>query len=97
MEKEDVCKVINILNNFNFHRVHKIMKMLNWKWYIKDSGETRIPYESEIRTAASEILMNLLEQKESGKKDYIISSGGLKGVLDDGDFGLEFILEDWYE
>ena len=97
MKKEDVCKVINILNSFNFHRVHKNMKMLNWKWYIEDSGETRVPYEIEIRTKASEILMRLLEEKELGKKDFIISTGGLKGILDDGDFGLEFVLEEWYE
>jgi len=81
-----------IMDQFNFARVHRAMTILDWKWdFGKD--ELRVPEEYELRRRARELLRGAAET-EAG---YFISSGGFKASREQGALMLEFVLEEWWE
>lgn len=82
-------KISDILNNFDFERVHKAMIALEWNWYLGMGGEG-IPSVGALKKAARELL------SDAWTKKNIISSGGFSAVYDDGDLVLRFILEEWF-
>lgn len=77
-----------IMDNFDFHKVHEVMKFLNWEWGFTKNG---VPEECEIRSFARSLL------KESVDKDCDIESGGFKVINNEDILKLEFIITDWYE
>lgn len=48
----------DIMDNFDFNKVAKCMKALNWKWIAVPEG---IPEESDIRKAARKLLQGVPE------------------------------------
>jgi hypothetical protein len=46
MSKNKQEQIDDIMDNFDFNRVARVMDFLDWKWYMK---EYRVPAESEIR------------------------------------------------
>ncbi len=63
-------KIKSIIENFDFEKVHKVMKALNWGWYSKDEDELIIPSISQMIMFAQDMLYRALEEKQS------FSSGG---------------------
>ena len=82
-------KIGDILNNFDFERVHKAMIALEWNWYL-GIGDEGIPSVGALQKAARKLL------SEAWTKKTTISSGGFSAVYDDGDLILRFILEEWF-
>lgn len=82
-------KISDILDNFDFERVHKAMIALEWNWYLGMGGEG-IPSVGALQKAARELL------SEAWMKKTTISSGGFSAEYDDGDLVLRFILEEWF-
>ena len=91
--------MFDIINNFDFQRVHDVMKHLNWTWYPKG-----IPTVDNIIFGAREkiesvIKVCLLEAKPD--EEYFVSSGGLKATAIKNEYGqitflqLEFVLTSW--
>ena len=91
--------MFDILNNFDFQKVHDTMKCLNWTWYPKG-----IPTVDNIIFGAREkiesvIKVCLLEAKPD--EEYFVSSGGLKATAIKNEYGqitflqLEFVLTSW--
>ena len=91
--------MFDIINNFDFQRVHDVMKHLNWTWYPKG-----IPTVDNIIFGAREkiesvIKVCLLEAKPD--EEYFVSSGGLKATAIKNKYGqitflqLEFVLTSW--
>lgn len=81
-------KIGDILNNFDFERVHKAMIALEWNWYLGIGGEG-IPSVGALKKAAGELL------SEAWTKKITISSGGFSAEYYDGDIALRFILEEF--
>jgi len=81
--------VEDVLGNFDFERVHKVMTCLDWKW------REGIPNYYQLIKTAKDLLERVL------KKDIkYIGTGGFtatKEVFDDGDIrlGLYFSVADW--
>lgn len=91
--------MFDIINNFDFQKVHDVMKHLNWTWYPKG-----IPTVDNIIFGAREkiesvIKVCLLEAKPD--EEYFVSSGGLKATAIKNEYGqitflqLEFVLTSW--
>ena len=91
--------MFDIINNFDFQKVHDVMKYLNWTWYPKG-----IPTVDNIIFGAREkiesvIKVCLLEAKPD--EEYFVSSGGLKATAIKNKYGqitflqLEFVLTSW--
>lgn len=80
MTKEEAIKaqIKEIVANFDWARVHKIMVATYWKWDM-DEG-VRLPSIGEIMTAATE----MMEQVAKGP-DKEITSGGFTVVKSSGE------------
>jgi hypothetical protein len=93
------------MDNFDFHKVHKVMKMLNWRWAFSENG---VPEEYELRKHAREDLNRVLAAVMSGYDEYQTSCGGFEAYAKrwpaekEGEtpciqLMLKFVLTDWDE
>lgn len=88
----------NIMDNFNFSRVHQTMVSLNWEW-----GESGcVPEENEIRREARRLMDEIIDRYGTGDSSKCIATGGFEVSIDlyeDGtpDLNLKFVVEDWTE
>jgi hypothetical protein len=86
--------IFELLNNFNFERIEKLMHAIDWKWAMHD-GFRRFPTIDEMRNKCINLLF-------SAKRDYdVVSSGGFQAsykVNDEGEeiFTLRFIAAENY-
>lgn len=79
-------EIEEVLKNFDFEKVRKVMVLLDWKWH--GDGEPEIP--SIYRMI--ELSRNLL--KKAGKRKHgLVATGGFIARHDDGNFELSFVLE----
>jgi len=83
MNVED--QINEIMDWFDFSRVHRTMIAVNWKWI------NEVPTEGEIRKKARELLKQLVQTK-----CIVVGTGGLEAYQVDGQLGLRFVLCDWY-
>jgi hypothetical protein len=86
--KKNNRQIEEILNEFNFKRVHSVMKRLNWKWLLP-TGEHRVPTPEELRVEAEK----RLKRVASGKTTASGSGGLMAERLMDGVLELRFELE----
>ena len=84
-------KIDNIMRDFDFGKVRRIMEVLDWKW-ARTLSEGGIPTISDLRAEAKRLLV------EAATEHSTISTGGLRAVYmrddewdDDPYIGLEFI------
>jgi hypothetical protein len=91
--------IANIINEFDFEKVHKAMKCLGWTWF-----GVGCPTIDQLRNSARHRLDSAIKGcLADGKPDieYIVSSGGMKATAYKNDYGqitfiqLEFILTSW--
>lgn len=85
-------KIVDILNNFDFQKVHNVMTYLNWRWVHAKNG---VPTIDELKGEATRLLTTACIERNC------ISTGGFRAVYDEGCqgdpdpyIGLEFIIED---
>ena len=80
-------QVEEVLEAFDFDRVHQVMESLQWTWANLDRVPTRTELEEEAR--------RLLEELDG--RPGVHGSGGLRASLkEDGTLSLKFILcESW--
>lgn len=86
----------NILENFDFEKVRKTMKLLNWTWY--DSDE--IPTTYRLIESAREHLESAYNLSLEHNKTCFSTSGGFKAISyvdEEGWYCLElmFVLTEW--
>ena len=90
LSESDQAKVDDIMNRFDFSKVHRVMEMLGWKWAYSKG----VPTIDEIRAEAKRLLVDAVTERTN------IATGGFRAVyedaMDDNDpyIGLEFILEE---
>ena len=91
LDPVEKAKIKDILKNFDFERVHSIMKMLDWKWAMvkNDNG---IPSVDELKAEAKRLLIAAATERTQ------VATGGFRAVYeadgacdDDPYIGLEFI------
>jgi len=80
-------QVEEVLDSFDFDRVHHVMETLSWTW----ANLGRVPTRAELVTEARRLLVEL--EGHPG----VHGSGGLRASLkEDGTLSLKFILcESW--
>jgi len=100
--KKPYVMINNIIDNFDFEKVNKVMIFLDWHWHWAEDG---VPNISELKKLATRHLFNTvkdLEMNNDSDAQSTVHSGGIKviGNKRDGkitDLTLEFIIEDWYD
>jgi len=86
-------KIEQIMENFDFEKVHKVMVALGWEWYLGRGG-SGIPSVKSLKERAGELLSNVDDLICEG--DTITSSsGGFEAKYADGCLSLSFIVEEW--
>lgn len=84
-------KIDKIMDSFNFERVEKAMKAVNWKWA---SGD--VPTQPELRAIARYLLNEVSKHSLAKDQHASHSTGGFKATKYHGDYlQLEFVLADW--
>ena len=84
LSKEMGELVNEILDEFEFEKVHRTMKALNWTWHDTDG----VPTIGDLRRQARELLQELLRND----KYHITGTGGLYAYKEDGLVGLRFVV-----
>ena len=88
MTEEQRKAVDNIMDWFDFEKVHKTMRALRWEWV---GAEEKIPCQGEIREKARQMLTQAIETEMS------IGSGGLQVTYIPVErfLKLEFVVSEW--
>jgi hypothetical protein len=73
-----------ILDEFDFEKVHKAMVALNWKWV------DGVPTIGDLRRTARELLNDLVRGELRG-----VGTGGLCAYMENGLIGLRFEVTNW--
>lgn len=76
-----------ILDEFDFEKVHRVMVALDWQWYGMDMS----PSIGDLRRQAR----SLLKQVVDGKDLRQVSSGGLTAYMENGVLGLRFEISSY--
>lgn len=72
---QDIDKDIEtILNEFNFKKVRKAMKALDWVWY----QNNKVPSTDELKEEADRLLRAACRMCTPANPQYFVSSGGLR-------------------
>jgi hypothetical protein len=86
MAKKQMKKQIReIMDNFDFARVHDVMKKLNWRWV------GAVPTKKEIKKQAKSLLRHVSSYNEI----VCSSTGGLRAENNNGQLRLAFEVTDW--
>lgn len=85
-------KIQNIMEDFDFQKVHNVMKQLDWRWASTKHG---VPTIDEMKYEAKRLLIDACVERTC------VATGGFRAVYEEcsqGDpdpyVGLEFILEE---
>lgn len=82
--------IMDILDNFDFGKVHDTMYHLDWRWYDEDNGnpfqsddaEMKVgmvpPNESRLRRVARELLVSAAKGALDNETEYTSSTGGFR-------------------
>ena len=76
-----------ILDDFDFEKVHKVMETLDWKWYLADyedeDEELRVPTANEVRKRARSEMTSLITQMaEEGETTGFSNGGGIEVTVE---------------
>ena len=98
LTNSDHDAIWEVLQNFDFDRVHNVMTYLGWLWTSND--QPRVPDINELRNAARDRCIQAIEAARKLDKEVVSSSGGLEATAEideDGKtwLGLKFVLTDW--
>lgn len=90
----------SIMDNFEFDRVAKTMKVLKWGWASNDPDENmQIPDEGRIRREARSLIDHLINTIGTDKEIHSVSTGGFTVEFDEIDgipnLSLKFVVDEW--
>lgn len=70
-------KIDYIFDTFDFHKVAKVMKSLNWEYVIYEDGTAcrRVPDETYLRKTARKLLNSMLMESENKSKESTATGG----------------------
>lgn len=90
MKKWQKKAIGDIMKSFDFKKVHKTMKRLDWEWLDETTGDFGVPTEQEIKNSALKMLKVLVKESFPW-----IDGGGFRASQSEAEksISLEFILE----
>lgn len=90
MKKKKQDAIDEIMDNFDFGKVAKVMEGLNWRWANSET-ELQIPDVAELRKQARRLLKTALKENTG------IATGGFKVTYlkDEKFLHLEFVVSEW--
>lgn len=100
MEKELDKNFEDSLNSFDFHKVERVMELLNWRW-VTDGG-LEIPSILEMRDTVISLYKNILRYYEPNTQTAITSAGGFEvsrfydADNETYDYAIKFVVESSY-
>jgi hypothetical protein len=85
----------DIMDNFNFGKVAKVMEALDWKWM--NTGSFLVPHESDLRVASRKRLGKVYDYAVGQGRKYEESTGGFTYSFNPKDdfMSLKFCVEYW--
>ena len=87
-ENQRNAMIAEIMEDFDFKKVHKVMTFLDWKWAI-GKGERTVPSVYRLIKQAEQLLTEVTKYDDGGHHE--VATGGLRVVFDeDGDLELRF-------
>lgn len=94
MKKEQIIDgmVNEVMEDFDFGKVHRVMVLTDHKWANTD-GTEKVPSIYRIMKHAEELLRTCASHY-GDKDNFSISSGGFTAGLDDGTLFLQYVLEE---
>ena len=81
-------QIQKIMNNFDFEKVHNIMKFLNWTWFPQNT----IPTIDKLKQETESLLIQISTHPEYKN----ISTGGFEVTIDKQTINLRFIVEEYF-
>ena len=66
--------IMDVLDSFDFDRVHDVMFHLNWKW----ADSEGVPTVQELRKTARTYLVDVAKEAWKNKSEYITGTGGFR-------------------
>lgn len=92
LSETELAKIEDIIRDFNFEKVHKVMEMFDWKWAMTKYG---VPTIEELKGEARRLLV------DAAVEETQVATGGFRAVYEksgpsdtDPFISLEFILEE---
>jgi hypothetical protein len=86
-------QIDEIMDYFDFDRVHKVMTLINWRWGL--GQDAHVPDKRELRSTARVRLQTACDEYNKNGVFSCNYSGGLRGECDEDFVKLSFILADW--
>ena len=91
--------ISEIVENFDWERTHKAMRLLEWKW-ASAITEDGVPTIGNLMVTAIRLLQDAYDGAMKEKETYQAGTGGFEAVahVDDGGFyelELRFVLASW--
>ena len=96
LEPKHYDTIMDCLDEFNFERVHNVMKYLNWTW----SDIKGVPEITDLRKSCRKYLQAVVRGALENSGFYITATGGFRyeaKLYEDGFLWLRmsFSIEDW--
>ena len=90
-QEQREAMICEVMEDFDFERVHGVMESLDWKWSI-EHDEYVVPSVYRLMKKAESMLDDVSRYDDGMRHE--LSTGGLRAVLDDsGDLELRFEIE----
>ena len=85
MSKEELIDkmVTEVLESFDFDRVHRVMRYLDWKW-VDGDGTLFFPNHYQLAKKAERLLRDVVQHYECD--GYVCSSGGFIAQINNDSF-----------
>ncbi len=99
-QKQNLTDLIKeVIAQFDYQKVHKVMTDLNWTWY-NSQTETKVPSIGELVLSSLKLMNEAVNKLGYSEGRMIVATGGFKATAirhDDGfiTIDLEFVLTDW--
>lgn len=90
-QKQREAMIAEVMENFDFEKVHKVMEYLDWKWSI-GHDENVVPSVYRLMKQAEKMLDDVSRNDDGMRIE--LSTGGLRAVFDENeDLELRFEIE----
>ena len=104
MDQVDIS-LEKVIANFDFEKVHDVMRYLGWEWFSRDCETSSVPTMGRLVQTAQKLLRQAYQGCMSDPKEetfYVCGTGGFKATVfkQNNKFiaaNLEFILTSWEE
>lgn len=90
-EKERI--IAEVMDNFDFDRVEKVMQFLGWSWF-DDGGRFEVPSISVLKWRAEGMLDDVMEHYGTGEYCSVKCGGFVATLTVKGELSLEFVLNE---